>query len=251
MRWRCSARRTRAAMKRCTCRRLRRSEEPPRDDPDHPGIVHYLIHSYDDPVHAPLGLRAARKYSAIAPERTTRASHDVAHLSRRRNVGRRRGGERAGHRGCGRARARGRVGFPAACGHAEHVARCTAICSRGARRLRGASSTAVASWRRRPAALEIGSPDQDPLDPDNIPAASYVQMWAGYVIDTGGFVGPAMQDEIALGTLAGARVTRAFVHALAASRADDSKRLHESIEGFRKRAWRAGGCARVTRIGGG
>src|SRR2546430_7732191 len=28
----------------------------------------YLIHCYDDSVHAPLGLRAARIYSRIAPE---------------------------------------------------------------------------------------------------------------------------------------------------------------------------------------
>ncbi len=25
---------------------------------EHPGLVHYLIHSYDDPEHAPLGLRS-------------------------------------------------------------------------------------------------------------------------------------------------------------------------------------------------
>ena len=34
----------------------------------HPGVLHYLIHSYDDPVHAPLGLRAARLYGALASE---------------------------------------------------------------------------------------------------------------------------------------------------------------------------------------
>jgi tetratricopeptide (TPR) repeat protein len=43
------------------------AEEVFRANPRHPGAVHYLIHSYDDPVHAPLGLRAARAYSDIAP----------------------------------------------------------------------------------------------------------------------------------------------------------------------------------------
>ncbi|PYQ63020.1 MAG: hypothetical protein DMF53_11485, partial [Acidobacteria bacterium] len=33
----------------------------------HPGVLHYLIHSYDDPIHAPLGLRAARLYGTVAP----------------------------------------------------------------------------------------------------------------------------------------------------------------------------------------
>jgi tetratricopeptide (TPR) repeat protein len=33
---------------------------------DHPGVLHYMIHAYDDPVHAPLGLRAARRYAVVA-----------------------------------------------------------------------------------------------------------------------------------------------------------------------------------------
>ncbi len=45
----------------------------------HPGIVHYLIHSYDDSVHAPLGLRAARIYSKIAPE-AAHAQHMTSHI---------------------------------------------------------------------------------------------------------------------------------------------------------------------------
>lgn len=35
--------------------------------PDHPGIAHYIIHSYDNPVMAPRALAAARHYSRIAP----------------------------------------------------------------------------------------------------------------------------------------------------------------------------------------
>jgi tetratricopeptide (TPR) repeat protein len=33
----------------------------------HPGVLHYLIHCYDDPQHAKLGLAAARIYAQIAP----------------------------------------------------------------------------------------------------------------------------------------------------------------------------------------
>ena len=47
--------------------------------PQHPGVVHYLIHSYDDPVHAPLGLRAARIYSKIAPD-AGHAQHMTSHI---------------------------------------------------------------------------------------------------------------------------------------------------------------------------
>lgn len=45
----------------------------------HPGVLHYLIHSYDDPVHAPLGLRAARLYSDVAPN-AAHAQHMISHI---------------------------------------------------------------------------------------------------------------------------------------------------------------------------
>lgn len=47
--------------------------------PDHPGLLHYLIHSYDDPAHAPLGLRAARRYAQVAPD-AGHAQHMVSHI---------------------------------------------------------------------------------------------------------------------------------------------------------------------------
>jgi len=47
--------------------------------PGHPGAAHYLIHSFDDPTHAILGLRAARAYSKIAPE-APHAQHMTSHV---------------------------------------------------------------------------------------------------------------------------------------------------------------------------
>jgi tetratricopeptide (TPR) repeat protein len=47
--------------------------------PRHPGVVHYLIHCYDDPIHAPLGLRAAKIYAQIAPE-AGHAQHMTSHI---------------------------------------------------------------------------------------------------------------------------------------------------------------------------
>lgn len=46
---------------------------------DHPGAAHYLIHSYDDPIHAPLGLPMARAYSKIAPN-AAHAQHMTSHI---------------------------------------------------------------------------------------------------------------------------------------------------------------------------
>jgi len=48
-------------------------------NPKHPGAAHYLIHAYDDPVHAPLGLRPARVYADIAPS-APHALHMPSHI---------------------------------------------------------------------------------------------------------------------------------------------------------------------------
>ncbi len=48
-------------------------------NPQHPGIAHYLIHSYDDPDHAARGLPAARAYSKIAPA-AGHAQHMCSHI---------------------------------------------------------------------------------------------------------------------------------------------------------------------------
>lgn len=47
--------------------------------PDHPGIAHYLIHSFDYPALAPLALNAAYAYSKIAPS-APHALHMPSHI---------------------------------------------------------------------------------------------------------------------------------------------------------------------------
>ncbi|WP_411274883.1 hypothetical protein [Daejeonella sp.] len=47
--------------------------------PDHPGIVHYIIHSYDYPELALEALPAARKYASIAPS-SAHAQHMPSHI---------------------------------------------------------------------------------------------------------------------------------------------------------------------------
>ncbi len=48
-------------------------------DPDHPGVAHYLIHSYDKPQLAQLGLPAARRYAQVAPA-APHALHMPSHI---------------------------------------------------------------------------------------------------------------------------------------------------------------------------
>lgn len=48
-------------------------------EPDHPGVAHYLIHAYDKPQLAQLGLPAARRYAQIAPA-APHALHMPSHI---------------------------------------------------------------------------------------------------------------------------------------------------------------------------
>ena len=54
-------------------------EDVLRRNPTHPGATHYLIHAYDDPLLAPLGLAVARRYARIAP-RAEHALHMPSHI---------------------------------------------------------------------------------------------------------------------------------------------------------------------------
>ena len=49
------------------------------DQPNHPGIAHYIIHNYDNPELAPLALTTARKYAEIAPS-SAHALHMPSHI---------------------------------------------------------------------------------------------------------------------------------------------------------------------------
>src|SRR5579871_3761331 len=50
-----------------------------KEEPNHPGVAHYLIHSYDKPQLAELGLPAARRYAEIAPA-SPHALHMPSHI---------------------------------------------------------------------------------------------------------------------------------------------------------------------------
>ncbi|WP_298739864.1 hypothetical protein [uncultured Chitinophaga sp.] len=50
-----------------------------RYKPDHPGVVHYIIHSYDYPPLAQLALPAAKRYASLAPS-SAHAQHMPSHI---------------------------------------------------------------------------------------------------------------------------------------------------------------------------
>ena len=48
-------------------------------NPDHPGAAHYIIHAFDDPIHAPIALPAAWRFAKIAPA-VSHARHMPTHI---------------------------------------------------------------------------------------------------------------------------------------------------------------------------
>ena len=48
-------------------------------NPDHPGAAHYIIHAFDDPIHAAIALPAAKRFAAIAPG-IVHALHMPSHI---------------------------------------------------------------------------------------------------------------------------------------------------------------------------
>ena len=54
-------------------------------NPDHPGIAHYIIHNYDNPVLAHKALETARRYAKIAPS-SSHAQHMPSHIFTRLGI---------------------------------------------------------------------------------------------------------------------------------------------------------------------
>jgi tetratricopeptide (TPR) repeat protein len=55
------------------------AQEVYREEPNHPGAAHYILHAFDDPTHAVLALPAARRYAEIAPA-APHALHMPSHI---------------------------------------------------------------------------------------------------------------------------------------------------------------------------
>ncbi len=195
--------------------------------PNHPGIAHYLIHSYDDPIHAPLGLRAARAYSKIAPS-AAHAQHMCSHIFvamgmwddvvAANEAAMSVVNDLRAHHGRG----------PAACGHID---RWLAYGYLQQRRF-GDAKTRVGACYAAAKNMPPAKAERPVLDPDDSPAASFADMRARYLFDT----------EEWTGEVAGWRLPRDqsvadvaidFVDGYAAARLgkiDDAKRALEQLK---------------------
>ncbi|MFC1605709.1 hypothetical protein ACFL33_02450 [Pseudomonadota bacterium] len=149
------------------------------ENPQHPGAAHYLIHGVDDPVHAVLGLRAARALAQMAPD-AGHAQHMTSHIfvavgmwddvvAANEAAVQVANAMRAEHGGA--ARKWGHYNFWLLYGYLQQ----------------GRNDRALALLEAAYAEAQAdGKAPDDPmiLDPDRSLVGSVVQMWARYVIET-------------------------------------------------------------------
>jgi len=176
------------------------------ENPQHPGAAHYLIHGVDDPVHAVLGLQAARALRVMAPD-AGHSQHMTSHIFM-------------------------------AVGMWNDVVTANQAAVAVSNAMRAEKGQAPRSWGhynfwllygllqqgRQQEALELlkkayaeaqadGKSPENPmeLDPDNSPVGSAVQMWARYLIETDGWNDPVADWNFNSGAAYDPNLTISFI----------------------------------------
>lgn len=176
---------------------------------EHPGLVHYLIHSYDDPAHAPLGLRAARIYARIAPD-AGHAQHMTSHIFLAlgmwpaiidANIAAIAAKDHT-HRAAGDE--------PDGCGHYLSWLAYAYLQLEQVENARNAITTCRAAMQTK-AAME--QPSQS-MDPDDSLAGSFANMRLRYLLDTGDWSGEVVGWPLPMNAGPGARLDFEFARAM-------------------------------------
>jgi tetratricopeptide (TPR) repeat protein len=194
-------------------------EEVFERNPQHPGAAHYLIHSVDDSVHAPLGLRAAHAYAKIAPD-SPHAQHMTSHIFLALGMWDETvaANERTIQLINATMRARNKDAPLLGCGHPVTWLS-YAYLQQGrfadARRLLEGCGEEM---RGHPVMPEHEMGAQSALDSDSSSAASFAVMRSRYLIDSGDWSGPVAAMKVNVEGLITAEFTRDWVDAYGAVR---------------------------------
>src|SRR5579859_1944049 len=192
--------------------------------PEHPGAAHYLIHSFDDPTHAILGLRAARSYSKIAPE-APHAQHMTSHIFLA--LGMWDDVVSANETAAGIINTK-RVAAgkpPQFCGHYNLWLEYGYLQQgRFADAMRILSGCRGQAEEQSAAAHNHGA-----VDADNTAAGSYTQMRAHYLIQTRDWNGEAASWKLPSGASAWTQLMYLYTEALGAWRRDDAAAARASL----------------------
>jgi len=194
----------------------------------HPGAAHYFIHGVDDPVHAPLGLEAARALFEMAPD-AGHSLHMTSHIfialglwddmvEANRRAARVADAMRA---------ERGEPGRH--WGHYNYWL-LYGLLQQG--RDDQAAELLRAAWREMNA-REIPPADPLELDPDHHQVASVVQMWARYMLETRGGNKEIAAWNFEVGQAFDPRLNLHYVRGMLAKSVDDVTRHRKAFDVLR------------------
>jgi tetratricopeptide (TPR) repeat protein len=208
--------------------------------PNHPGVDHYLIHSVDDPIHAPLGLLAARNYSKVALK-APHAQHMTSHIfvamglwddmvQANINASRVLNEQNA---------QKGRV--PTVCGHYNlwleyghlqqgrfgEARRDLEACRNAALGLTAKPASETSTMGSMP--MSVSMPAMSPSNPRGLQAA-YAQMRLRYLLDTGEWNSDVAKWTVPEGADAGARLSFLFADGYGAARRGDLRAARQALD---------------------
>ncbi len=197
------------------------------ENPSHPAAAHYLIHGVDDPVHAVLGLRAARALAVMAPD-AGHSQHMTSHIFTAlglwddvvsanetavevQNAMRLELGELSRHWG--------HYNFWLIYGYLQQG------------RWDRARALLLDAYAEEQA---LDGPPEDPLilDPDDSQVGSVVQMWARYLIETGDWDSEVADWTFHIGDAFDPSLNYSFVQAMRAAKAGDESQSDEYLAEF-------------------
>jgi tetratricopeptide (TPR) repeat protein len=192
--------------------------------PNHPGVAHYLIHSCDDPIHAPLALPAALAYSKIAPD-AAHAQHMTSHIFLA--LGMWDDVVRANETATGivnrERKAAGKQ--PSRCGHYNYWLEYGYL-EQG--RFQAATQV-VAGCRAQAEAAGAAARARGTVDPDNSITGSFVVMRTRYLIDTGDWNGEISRWTIDTAGALAPEFNQAYGTGFAAAERGDTATARKSL----------------------
>lgn len=199
------------------------------ENPEHPGAAHYLIHGVDDPVHAVLGLQAARALALMAPD-AGHSQHMTSHIF-------------------------------TAVGMWDDVVAANQAAVKVQNEMRVEKGLTARHWGhynywllygylqqgRFDTALELlkaaygeaqaeGKAPKDPmmLEPDRSLVGSVVQMWARYIIETRAWDSEVASWSFNSGTAYDPNLRISFIHAMQAASAGLPSQVAQYLDQFRQ-----------------
>jgi tetratricopeptide (TPR) repeat protein len=197
------------------------------ENPQHPGAAHYLIHGVDDPVHAVLGLSAARALAIMAPD-AGHSQHMTSHIfvavglwddvvAANEAAVKVQNAMRA-ERGIS-ARHWGHYNYWLLYGYLQQGRHARAL-----ELLREAYAELIAD----------GKAPNDPmlLDPDRSIVGSVVQMWARYLIETRGWSSDVASWSFNSGEAFDPNLTISFVKSMQAANSSMASEARQYLDQF-------------------